>query len=63
VKTGRDGAAGPPGVRWADGVPNLGSLFIVYVHEMPADLAALQDLLDRSYATAGWYLLRIITAQ
>jgi hypothetical protein len=31
------------------------------VHETPADLAALQDLLDRSYATAGHHLLSIIT--
>ena len=31
------------------------------VHETPADLAALQDLLDRSYATAGPHLLSIIT--
>jgi uncharacterized pyridoxamine 5'-phosphate oxidase family protein len=33
----------------------------VAVHETPADLAALQDLLDRSYATAGHHLLSIIT--
>jgi nitroimidazol reductase NimA-like FMN-containing flavoprotein (pyridoxamine 5'-phosphate oxidase superfamily) len=33
------------------------------VHETPADLAALQDLLDRSYATAGRHLLSIITPQ
>lgn len=31
------------------------------MHETPADLAALQDLLDRSYATAGHHLLSIIT--
>jgi nitroimidazol reductase NimA-like FMN-containing flavoprotein (pyridoxamine 5'-phosphate oxidase superfamily) len=33
------------------------------VHETPADLAALQDLLDRSYAIAGPHLLRIITPE
>lgn len=33
----------------------------VAVHETPADLAALQDLLDRNYATAGHHLLSIIT--
>jgi uncharacterized pyridoxamine 5'-phosphate oxidase family protein len=33
----------------------------VVVHETPADLAALQDLLDRSYAAAGHHLLSIIT--
>jgi nitroimidazol reductase NimA-like FMN-containing flavoprotein (pyridoxamine 5'-phosphate oxidase superfamily) len=33
------------------------------VHETPADLAALQDLLNRSYATAGRHLLSIITPQ
>jgi nitroimidazol reductase NimA-like FMN-containing flavoprotein (pyridoxamine 5'-phosphate oxidase superfamily) len=32
------------------------------MHETPADLAALQDLLDRSYAQAGPHLLRIHTA-
>jgi len=31
------------------------------VHESPADIAALQQLLDRSYATAGRHLLRIHT--
>ncbi|MGH8574625.1 MAG: pyridoxamine 5'-phosphate oxidase family protein, partial [Gammaproteobacteria bacterium] len=31
------------------------------MHETPADLAALQDLLDRSYAAAGPHLLSIIT--
>jgi nitroimidazol reductase NimA-like FMN-containing flavoprotein (pyridoxamine 5'-phosphate oxidase superfamily) len=31
------------------------------VHESTADLAALQDLLDRSYAAAGSHLRRIIT--
>jgi uncharacterized pyridoxamine 5'-phosphate oxidase family protein len=31
------------------------------VHETPADLAALQDLLDRSDATAGRHLRSIIT--
>jgi hypothetical protein len=33
------------------------------MHETPADLAALQDLLDRSYATAGTHLRRIITPE
>lgn len=31
------------------------------MHESPADLAALQTLLERSYATAGAHLLRIHT--
>jgi nitroimidazol reductase NimA-like FMN-containing flavoprotein (pyridoxamine 5'-phosphate oxidase superfamily) len=34
---------------------------IARVHETPADLAALQELLDRSFAAAGPHLLRIIT--
>jgi nitroimidazol reductase NimA-like FMN-containing flavoprotein (pyridoxamine 5'-phosphate oxidase superfamily) len=33
------------------------------VHETPADLAALQDLIDRSYASAGEHLLRIHTPE
>jgi nitroimidazol reductase NimA-like FMN-containing flavoprotein (pyridoxamine 5'-phosphate oxidase superfamily) len=33
------------------------------VHETPADLAALQDVLDRSYATAGRHLRSIITPE
>jgi Pyridoxamine 5'-phosphate oxidase len=33
------------------------------VHETPADIAALQDLLDRSYAAAGTHLLRIHTPE
>ncbi|MGH3695668.1 MAG: pyridoxamine 5'-phosphate oxidase family protein [Pseudonocardiaceae bacterium] len=33
------------------------------MHETSADLAALQDLLDRSYAAAGQHLLRIITPE
>jgi nitroimidazol reductase NimA-like FMN-containing flavoprotein (pyridoxamine 5'-phosphate oxidase superfamily) len=33
------------------------------VHETEADLAALQDLLDRSYASAGPHLLRIHTPE
>jgi uncharacterized pyridoxamine 5'-phosphate oxidase family protein len=33
------------------------------VHETPEDLAALQALLDRSYASAGPHLLRIITPE
>jgi nitroimidazol reductase NimA-like FMN-containing flavoprotein (pyridoxamine 5'-phosphate oxidase superfamily) len=33
------------------------------VHETPADLVALQSLLDRSYATAGRHLRSIITPE
>jgi hypothetical protein len=33
------------------------------VHESPADLEALQELLDRSYAAAGAHLLRIHTPE
>jgi nitroimidazol reductase NimA-like FMN-containing flavoprotein (pyridoxamine 5'-phosphate oxidase superfamily) len=33
------------------------------VHETPADLAALQELLDSSYAAAGPHLLRIHTPE
>jgi nitroimidazol reductase NimA-like FMN-containing flavoprotein (pyridoxamine 5'-phosphate oxidase superfamily) len=33
------------------------------VHEAPADIAALQELLDRSYAAAGAHLLRIHTPE
>jgi len=33
------------------------------MHESPADLEALQDLLDRSYAAAGAHLLRIHTPE
>ncbi len=33
------------------------------MHETPADLAALQELLDRSYARAGPHLRRIITPE
>jgi len=33
------------------------------MHESPADLAALQELLARSYATAGPHLLRIHTPE
>jgi hypothetical protein len=33
------------------------------VHETPEDVAALQALLDRSYATAGEHLLRIHTPE
>src|SRR6266576_1706511 len=33
------------------------------MHETPDDLAALQDLLDRSYALAGPHLRRIITPE
>ena len=29
------------------------------MHETPEDLAALQELIDRSYASAGEHLLRI----
>jgi hypothetical protein len=31
------------------------------MHETPSDLATLQDLIDRSYASAGEHLLRIHT--
>jgi hypothetical protein len=33
------------------------------VHESPADIEALQELLDRSYAAAGAHLLRIHTPE
>src|SRR3954452_24751214 len=33
------------------------------MHETPADVAALQQLLDRSYAGAGAHLLRIHTPE
>jgi hypothetical protein len=33
------------------------------MHETPADIAALQELLDRSYAAAGPHLLRIHTPE
>ena len=33
------------------------------VHESAADIEALQELLDRSYAAAGVYLLRIHTPE
>ena len=33
------------------------------MHETPADIAALQALLDRSYASAGEHLLRIHTPE
>jgi nitroimidazol reductase NimA-like FMN-containing flavoprotein (pyridoxamine 5'-phosphate oxidase superfamily) len=33
------------------------------VHETAADIAALQDLLDRSYASGGTHLRRIITPE
>lgn len=33
------------------------------MHETPADLIALQDVLDRSYAAAGRHLRRIITPE
>lgn len=33
------------------------------MHETPDDLAALQELLDRSYALSGAHLLRIITPE
>ena len=33
------------------------------MHETPAELAALQDLLDRSYEAAGQHLHRIITPE
>jgi nitroimidazol reductase NimA-like FMN-containing flavoprotein (pyridoxamine 5'-phosphate oxidase superfamily) len=37
--------------------------FASAVHETPQELAALQDLLDRSYASAGAHLLRIHTPE
>ena len=37
------------------------SYFPNAMHETPADVAALQELLDRSYAGAGEHLLRIHT--
>jgi len=40
-----------------------GQLYAAGVQESPADLAALQDLLDRSYAAAGPHLSRIHTPQ
>src|ERR671934_137238 len=33
------------------------------MHETPEDLAALQELLDRSFASAGPHLLRILTPE
>jgi nitroimidazol reductase NimA-like FMN-containing flavoprotein (pyridoxamine 5'-phosphate oxidase superfamily) len=39
------------------------SWFAMRVNESPADIAALQELLDRSYATAGAHLLRIHTPE
>jgi hypothetical protein len=33
------------------------------VHESPADIESLQDLIDRSYAAAGAHLLRIHTPE
>lgn len=33
------------------------------MHETPEDLAALQELIDRSYAGAGTHLLRILTPE
>jgi len=33
------------------------------LHETAEDLAALQELIDRSYATAGEHLLRIHTPE
>ncbi|MCW3007086.1 MAG: hypothetical protein JWP17_1712 [Solirubrobacterales bacterium] len=40
-----------------------GCCFTVVVHETAADLAALQDLIDRSFAQAGPHLLRISTPE
>jgi hypothetical protein len=37
--------------------------FNLGMHETPADIAALQDLLDRSYERAGTHLRRIITPE
>src|SRR5215475_14495872 len=39
--------------------PSRGAWFASDMDESPADLAALQDLLDRSYASAGAHLLSI----
>ena len=33
------------------------------MHETPADLAALQELIDRSFETGGAHLLRILTPE
>jgi nitroimidazol reductase NimA-like FMN-containing flavoprotein (pyridoxamine 5'-phosphate oxidase superfamily) len=41
----------------------LASCKASHMHESPADLAALQDLLDRSYASAGAHLLSIHTPE
>ena len=44
--------------------PRPRCLYVVgVVHETPDDLAALQELLDRSYAGAGSHLRRIITPE
>ena len=44
--------------------PRPRCLYVVgVVHETPDDLAALQQLLDRSYADAGPHLRRIITPE
>jgi nitroimidazol reductase NimA-like FMN-containing flavoprotein (pyridoxamine 5'-phosphate oxidase superfamily) len=56
ARAGRAGSSFKPalgGWRWFNAV----------VHETPADLLALQDLLDRSYAAAGSHLRSIITPQ
>jgi Pyridoxamine 5'-phosphate oxidase len=41
----------------------LGKWFALTVRESPADLVALQQLLDRSYASAGAHLLSIHTPE
>jgi len=33
------------------------------MHETPEDIAALQDLLDRSYESAGGHMRRITTPE
>jgi hypothetical protein len=48
---------GPPLVSLAE------TWFAPGVHESPADIEALQELLDRSYAAAGAHLLRIHTPE
>src|SRR5262249_49693297 len=42
---------------------HLGSIFRYLVHETSADIRALQDLLDRSYAGAGAHLRSITTPE
>ena len=46
-----------------DSAPRCGRIAFAAVHETAEDLAALQDLLDRSYERAGTHLRRIITPE